>query len=136
MDDVIEALRNASTIAVVGLDSREDRPARRVAAYLQRVGYRIIPVHRNVFPADEILGEKAYASLLDIPEQVGLVDVFVRSEQTGPIIDDAIAIGAGAIWLQKAIKNDEGLAKARLKGIPATQDRCTMIEHKTLVAAA
>ena len=136
MDDIIEVLRDARTIAVVGLDSREDRPARRVASYLQRAGYRIIPVHRNVFPADEILGEKAYASLLDIPEHVDLVDIFVRSEQTGPIIDDAIAIGAGGIWLQKAIENDEGLTKARVKGIPATQDRCTMVEHRALIAAA
>ena len=132
MDAALETLKNAKTIAVVGLDSRTDRPAYRIASYLQRAGYRIIPVHRGIHPADQVLGEKAYTSLRDIPGTVDLVDVFVRSEQTGPVIDDAIAIKAKGVWLQAAITNDEGLERARKAGLATAQDRCTMIEHRTL----
>jgi uncharacterized protein len=128
MDESVQALLNARTIAVVGLDSREDRVAYRVARYLQDQGYRIIPVPFHE-PAEEVLGEKAYPSLRDIPEKVDLVDVFVRSEQTDPVIDDAIAIGAGAIWLQVGIRNDEGLERAREAGIIASQDHCTKVLH-------
>lgn len=132
MDAALETLKNAKTIAVVGLDSRTDRPAYRIASYLQRAGYRIVPVHRGIHPADEVLGEKAYPSLRDIPGTIDLVDVFVRSEQTGPVIDDAIAIKAKGVWLQAAITNDEGLERARKAGLATAQDRCTMVEHRTL----
>jgi predicted CoA-binding protein len=131
-EPAIEALRDAKTIAVVGLDSRTNRVAYRIADYLQRAGYRVIPVHRGNFPAGEVLGEKAYESLRDVPEHVDLVDVFVRSEQTGPVIDDAIAIRAGAVWLQQDIFNDEGMERARAAGLAAIQDRCTMVEHRRL----
>ena len=134
MDEAVQALLAAKTIAVVGLDAREYRTAHRIANYLQRAGYRIIPVPLQE-PASEVLGERAYASLRDIPEHIDLVDVFVRSEQTGPVIDDAIAAGVGAIWLQQGIRNDEGLARARAAGITATQDRCTMVEHRMSDAA-
>ncbi len=129
MDDALNVLLNAKTIAVVGLDTRKERTAYRIAEYLQGAGYRIIPVPVQQ-PADEVLGEKAYASLRDIPEHVDVVDVFVRPDHTGPIIDDAIAIKAGAVWLQLGIKNDEGMKKAVAGGIAATQDRCTMVEHR------
>ena len=133
MDAALETLRDAKTIAVVvGLDSRPDRPAFRIASYLQRAGYRIVPVHRGIHPAGEVLGEKAYASLRDIPGEVDLVDVFVRSDQTGPVIDDAIAIKAKGVWLQAAITNDEGIARARAAGLATAQDRCTMVEHRML----
>jgi len=131
-DAALEALRDAKTIAVVGLDSRQNRTSTQIATYLQRAGYRVIPVHRGQFPADEVLGEKAYERLLDIPEKVDLVDVFVRSEHTGPVIDDAIAAGAKAVWLQSGISNDEGMARASAAGLIATQDRCTMVEHRGL----
>lgn len=132
MDAALETLKNAKRIAVVGLDARTDRVAYRIAAYLQRAGYEIVPVHRGVFPADEVLGEKAYESLRDVPGPIDLVDVFVRSEQTGPVIDDAIAVGAGCVWLQSGIYNDEGIIRAREAGLAATQDRCTMVEHREL----
>lgn len=132
MDAALETLRDAKTIAVVGLDSRPDRPAFRIASYLQRAGYRIVPVHRGIHPAGEVLGEKAYASLRDIPGEVDLVDVFVRSDQTGPVIADAIAIKAKGVWLQAAITNDEGMARARAAGLATAQDRCTMVEHRML----
>lgn len=129
-DPALQALLDARTIAVVGLDSRTTRPAYEIATYLQQHGYRIVPVHRGRFPAAEVLGEPAYESLRDIPGPVDLVDVFVRSSETGPVIDDAIAIGAKCVWLQAAIFNDEGLERARAAGLAATQDRCTMVEHR------
>jgi uncharacterized protein len=125
----IAALMEAKTIAVVGLDTRKRRTAYRIADYLQGAGYRIIPVWVQQ-EADEVLGERAYASLRDIPEKIDLVDVFVRSAQTGPVIDDAIAIGAGAVWLQQGIFNDEGMNRAREAGLVTTQDRCTMVDHR------
>ena len=128
-DQAIDVLMKAKTIAVVGLDTRKERTAYRIAEYLQGAGYRIIPVPVQQ-PADEVLGEKAYKSLRDIPEHVDLVDVFVRSEHTGPIIDDAIAIKADAVWLQQGITNPEGIAKAEAAGLAATQDKCAMVEHR------
>jgi len=132
MEAAVQALKDARTIAVVGLDSRTDRVAYRIASYLQGVGYRIVPVHRGRFPADEVLGERAYENLREIPGHVDLVDVFVRSGETGPVIDDAIAIHAGCVWLQQAITNDEGLARAREEGLVTMQDRCTMVERQKL----
>ncbi len=136
MDDALELLRDARTIAVVGLDSRTDRVAYRIASYLKEHGYRVIPVHRGLFPAEEVLGERAYASLRDIPEKVDLVDVFVRPDQTDPIIDDAIAIGAKGVWLQVGITNDEGLKRAREAGLITNQNQCTMVQHRDRIAPA
>ena len=132
-DPALVALRDAKTIAVVGLDTRRHRTAYRIAVYLQAHGYRIIPVPAQE-PADEVLGERTYKRLQDIPEHVDLVDVFVRSELTDAVIDDAIAAGAGAIWLQQGIVNAPGLARARAAGLAATEDRCTMVEHREFIA--
>ncbi len=126
----IDLLLGAKTIAVVGLDSREDRPAYRIASYLKQQGYRVIPIHRGRFAADEILGERAYASLRDVPEPVDLVDVFVRPADTDEVIDDAIAIGAKGVWLQEGITNDAGIARARAAGLAAIQDRCAKVVHQ------
>ncbi|MBI2766951.1 MAG: CoA-binding protein [Chloroflexi bacterium] len=131
MDDALAALRDAKTVAVVGLDARTSRTAYRIAEYLQRAGYKIIPVNLGQ-PGDVVLGEPAYGHLRDVQEHVDLVDVFVRSENTGPVIDDAIAIRADAIWLQVGIANDDGIRRARAAGLVATQDRCTMVEHRHL----
>ena len=131
-DPALELLRDAHNIAVVGLDSRTNRTAYEIASYLQQHGYRIIPVHRGRFPAAEVLGETAYESLRDVPEPIDLVDVFVRSEETGPVIDDAIAVHAKGVWLQVGIYNDEGLERARAAGLVTTQGRCTMVEHRHL----
>ncbi len=125
----VASLLAATTIAVVGLDSREDRPAYRVAKYLKDAGYRVIPVHRGRFPADEILGEPAYASLRDVPGPVDVVDVFVRPADTDEVIDDAIAIGAKCVWLQEGITNVAGLERARAAGLAAIQDRCARVVH-------
>ena len=135
MPSALDVLLSARTIAVVGLDSRTDRTSYRIAAYLQRAGYTVIPVHRGRFPAVTVLGEAAYESLRDIPGEVDLVDVFVRSNETSAVIDDAIAIGAKAVWLQTGITNDEGLARATRAGLAATQDLCTMVEHQQHASA-
>ena len=129
MDDAVKALLEAKTIAVVGLDDRESRTAYQIASYLQATGYRIIPVPLQQW-ADEVLGEKSYRRVQDIPEHVDLVDVFVRSEHTDPVIDDAIAAKAGAVWLQQGITNEAGLARAHAAGLVTTEDRCTMVEHR------
>lgn len=133
MDEALTALKHAKVIAVVGLDTRKERTAYRIAAYLQSHGYRIIPVWFQQ-EADEVLGEKAYPRVQDIPVHVDLVDVFVRSEQTDRVIDDAIAAGAGALWLQQDIRNDAGLARAKQAGLAVTQDRCAMVEHRNHLA--
>lgn len=129
MDAAAEALMRAKTIAVVGLDTRRWRTAYQVAEYLQGAGYRVVPVWFQE-AAVAVLGERAYGSLRDVPGPVDLVNVFVRSEQTDGVIEDAIAIGAGAVWLQQGIVNDEGVRRAREAGLVATQDRCTMVEHR------
>jgi uncharacterized protein len=129
-----KALLNAKTIAVVGLDDRTERAAYRVASYLREQGYRIIPVPRQKW-ANEVLGEKSYRRVQDIPEPVDLVDVFVRSDDTGEVIDDAIAAGARAIWLQEGITNDEGLQRAAEAGLATQQDRCAKVAHRSLRSA-
>ncbi|MGE0599300.1 MAG: CoA-binding protein [Dehalococcoidia bacterium] len=135
MDAAASLLKDAKTIAVVGLDSRTQREAYRIAVYLQRVGYKVIPVHRGRFPAEEVLGEKAYEKLTDIPEPIDIADLFVRSEETDPVIDDAIAAGAKGVWLQSGIFNDAGIERARAAGLVATQDRCTMVVHRNEIAS-
>jgi hypothetical protein len=132
MEPIDQALMDAKTIAVVGLDTRRWRTAHQIASYLQDAGYRVVPVWFQE-EADEVLGEKAYGRIQDIPGQVDLVDVFVRSSQTDRVIDDAIAAGAKAIWLQVGIINDDALKRAEAAGLLTTQDRCTMVEHRKLL---
>jgi hypothetical protein len=134
MDEALQSLMEAKTIAVVGLDERQWRTAYRIATYLQRAGYRIIPVWFQQH-AETVLGERAYARLTDVPVPIDLVDVFVRSEQTDSVIDDAIAAGAKAIWLQQDIVNPAGLERARAAGLVTTQDRCTMVEHRRAIGS-
>ena len=119
-------LASARTIAVVGLSPDTRRPSHSVARYLQRAGYRIIPVNPNV---DEVLGERAYASLRQIPQPVDVVEVFRRSEFVGPIVDDAIAIKASAIWLQDGVVDEGGAARARDSGLDVVMDDCMMRRH-------
>ncbi len=135
MDEAVDALLRARSIAVVGLDAREERPAHRIAAYLLAHGYQVVPVPFQQ-PAVEVLGQLAYPNLRAIPFPIDVVDVFVRSGRTGPIIDDAIAIGARVVWLQQGITNDAGLARAREAGLITTQDRCTMAEHRRATGLA
>lgn len=119
-------LASAKTIAVVGLSPDPRRPSHGVARYLQRVGYRIIPVNPNI---DEVLGERAYPSLRQIQQPVDVVDVFRRSEFVGPIVDDAIAIKASAVWLQDGVVDEDAAARARASGLDVIMDDCMMRRH-------
>jgi predicted CoA-binding protein len=128
-DEIRDLLRSTRTIAVVGLSDNPGRASHRVAAYLQDHGYHIIPVNPTV---TEVLGEKAYPRLEDVPEPIDLVDVFRRPEHVPEIVDAAIKVGAKAVWLQLGIVHEEAAAKARAAGLRVVQDRCTLIEHRQL----
>jgi predicted CoA-binding protein len=125
-------LRNSRTIAVVGLSSRRTRPSYGVSEYMQSRGYRIIPVNPN---EAEVLGEKAYATLEEVPVPVDIVDVFRRSESVPEIVDSAIRIGAKGIWLQEGVVHEQAASKAREAGLEVVMDRCILKEHRRLVAA-
>lgn len=119
-------LDECRTIAVVGLSSKSTRPSHGVAAYMQRAGYRIIPVNPNEI---EVLGENAYASLVEVPEKIDLVDIFRRSEEAGAAVAQAIAIGAKGVWLQEGVIDDEAAQRALDKGLLVVMDRCWLKEH-------
>ena len=117
------------TIAVVGLSAEWHRPSYFAAKYMQQHGYRIVPVNPRY---DEVLGERCYASLTDIPHPVDLVDVFRRTEDVLPIAEQAIAIGAKCLWQQIGVRNLEADALARAAGLDSVMDRCVKIEHARL----
>jgi uncharacterized protein len=119
-------LQSARTIAVVGLSPDPRRPSHGVARYLQRAGYRIIPVNPNV---DEVLGERAYGSLREVSDPIDVVDVFRRSEFVGPIVDDAIAMRARALWLQDGVIDELAAERARTAGLDVVMDDCMMRRH-------
>jgi uncharacterized protein len=125
-DVVSKIFESARTIAVVGLSPDPHRPSHGVARYLQRVGYRIIPVNPHV---DEVLGERAYPSLRDVTEPVDVVDVFRRSQFVGSIVDEAIAIKAAAVWLQDGVIDEAAAQRARVAGLDVVMDDCMMRRH-------
>jgi len=126
-DPITGLLRQTNTIAVVGLSSNPLRPSHEVAAYLQSVGYTIIPVNPN---ESEVLGQKAYARLEDVPVAIDIVDVFRRPEHVPPIADSAIAVGAKALWLQQGIISPQAVAKAHAAGLLVVEDACLFVEHR------
>ncbi len=115
VDLVDEQLRNARTIAVVGLSNNPERDSHRVSSYMQSQGYRIIPVNPVI---EEALGEKSYPDLKSVPEPIDMVDVFRRSDQVMPVVDEAIEVGAKYIWMQDGVINEEAKARAESAGIP------------------
>ena len=123
----IEAILGMRRIAVVGLSSDPYKPSHGVSKYLQRAGYEITPVNPT---EHEVLGEKAYASLQELPEPPEVVDVFRRPEFVDEVVDDAIAAGAKAIWIQSGIINYGAARKAREAGLITVMDRCLMVEHR------
>ncbi len=129
MRTIEQILRETKTIAVVGLSGDPMRPSFGIAQALQHYGYRIIPVNPK---EAEVLGEKSYASLSEIPVPVDLVNVFRRPEQTPAVARDAVAIGAKALWLQSGIENDEAEAIAVAGGLDYLSNRCIMVEHRKL----
>jgi predicted CoA-binding protein len=126
-DEVADLLKKAKTIAVVGLSSSPLRPSYGVAAYLQAQGYRIIPVNPTIKGA---LGEKAYASLTEVPEKIDIVDVFRRSEFVPGVVDEAIKLKLPAIWLQEGVSHRQAADKARKAGMFVMMDRCILKEHR------
>lgn len=125
-DPVTQILRSSRTIAVVGLSSRGFRPSHGVSQYLQSVGYRIIPVNPS---ETEVLGEKSYARLEDIPERVDIVNVFRRAEFVPQIVDSAIRIEARAVWMQEGVIHSEAAERARQAGLFVIMDACILKEH-------
>jgi predicted CoA-binding protein len=122
-----DILTSAKTIAVVGASPRPQRPSHGVMRYLQGQGYRAIPV--NPFVAGSTIhGERCYASLAEIPEEVDMVDVFRRTDMAGGVVEEAIAIGAKIIWMQLGVRDDEAATRAEAHGIRVVMDRCPAIE--------
>jgi len=126
-ETVGKILRDYSTIAVVGISDKPDRPSNRVARYLQMQGYKIIPVNPRV---EEVLGEKAYPDLGSIPVPVDVVDIFRKSEEVMPIVEDAIAGGAKAVWMQESVINEAAARKAADSGLDVVMDMCMLKEHQ------
>ena len=126
-DRITELLNTAETIAVVGLADSPLRPSYGVSHYMRSQGYRIIPVNPNI---KEWEGEKAYASLLDVPEKVDIVNVFRRPEFVPDVVDQAIQIKAPAIWMQEGVVHEEAAKKARQAGIFVVMDLCILKEHR------
>jgi hypothetical protein len=129
-EQVIRRLRDETAVwAVVGLSQNRARAAYGVAAYLMSLGKQIVPVHPR---AETVHGQRGYASLRDIPHPVDVVDVFVRSALAGPVVDDAIAIGARAVWLQLGVIDEAAAARARAAGLDVVMDRCPAIDFPRL----
>jgi hypothetical protein len=122
-------LREARTVAVVGLSPRPERPSYGVASYLQQQGYRIIPVNPTV---DQVLGERSYPDLKSVPERIDVVDIFRRSEEVPAVVEEAIQVGARVIWMQEGVINEAAAARAREAGLEVVMDRCMLKEHKRL----
>jgi len=126
-DPIFEILKNYRTIAVVGLSSNSARPSFEVTAYMQSAGYKIIPVNPN---EREVLGEKSYARLEDVPAKIEIVDVFRRAEDVPPVVESAIAVGAKVVWMQLGIENVEAAERARAAGLVVVEDACILVEHR------
>ena len=130
-DEAIRGLlERVRRIAVVGLSPKPHRDSHGVASYLLRSGYDVVPVYLR---EEEILGQKVYRSVQDIPGHVDLVDVFRRSEELPEVIDDALAARAGALWLQLGCIDEGGARRARDAGLTVVMDRCLMVEHARLL---
>ncbi len=128
-EGIRELLSSTKTIALVGASTNPRRPSHAVMHYMLDRGYHVIPVNPN---EKEILGQKVYASLKDIKEPVDMVDVFRRSEDAGPLCDEAIAIGAKSVWLQLGVINEEGAKRAEAAGLKVVMDRCPAIDMPRL----
>jgi uncharacterized protein len=131
MDRAMEIIRDAKTIAVVGVSSNPARASNDVTKYLIDQGYTVYLVNPT---ETEIFGQPVYASVRDVPEVVDVVDVFRRAEDVPPVVEDAIAAGAKAVWMQLGIVNEGAAERARSAGLEVVMDRCTKIEHRRLSA--
>ena len=130
MPDTSEILRKYRTIAVVGLSNNPMRPSHGVSEYMKNQGYKINPVNPG---HAQILGEKSYRTLEDIPEPVDIVNIFRRSEMIPPIVDSALAIGAKVIWMQEGIEHEAAAEKARAAGVDVVMNTCILKAHRRLM---
>ena len=126
-----DLLKTARVIAIVGLSPDEGKASNSVARYLKEKGYRIIPVNPG---QAEILGEKAYKSLLDIPEKVDIVDIFMRAEKVMPVVEEALKLKPRAIWLQLGIRNDDASRLVEQTDVAYVEDKCLKQEHSRLLS--
>ena len=126
-------LSESKTIAVVGMSPRPDRPSHYVGKYLMEQGYKVIPVNPAV---EEVLGMKSYPDIVSIPERVDMVDIFRRSSQVAPVVEDAIAAGARFVWMQDGVVNEEAAARARAAGMSVVMDNCALREHSRIYGAS
>jgi uncharacterized protein len=124
---VKRVLDNSHTIAIVGLSDKSERASYKVASYLQKHGYKIVPVNPQI---DSVLGEKSYPDLPSVPDNIDIVDIFRKSEDVGPIVDQAIAKGTKAVWMQLGIVNEEAANRASAAGLEVLMDLCLKIEHQ------
>ena len=127
--EITRLLSDATTIAIVGASSNPDKASHGIMQKLQRAGYRVIPVNPR---ETEVLGERSYPSLADIPERIDIVDVFRRAEDTPQIADEAVTIGAKALWLQSGITNEDAAARAEAAGLTVVMDACIGATHAML----
>ena len=125
-----EILLSAKNVASVGLSSNDEKESYWIVFFLQKIGFRMIPVNPK---ADEILGEKAYPSLSDIPEKIDVVQVFRRPEDVPPVVDEAIKIGAKVVWMQEGIVNEEAARTARTAGLKVVMNACMRATYKRLI---
>jgi len=130
MSNIPEILKSAHTIAVVGLSGNSMRPSNGVSEYMQRAGYRVIPVNPN---ETTVLGEKSYPRLEDVPEKIDVVDVFRRPEFVADIVESAIKIGAKAVWMQEGVVDEAAAKRAREAGLAVVMDKCILKEHRKLL---
>lgn len=130
-DRLTSLLMRARTVAVVGASLDPWRPSFGIARYLKRVGYRVVPVNPN-HAGETLHGEPVLASLAEIEGEIDLVNVFRRSDAVGEVVDEAITGGAGAIWMQLGVRNEEAVARARVAGLEVVMDRCISVEHRRL----
>ena len=126
MTNIPELLKKSRTIAVVGLPNKRTRASYGVSEYMQHAGYKIIPVNPQ---ESEVLGEKSYATLEEVPVPIDIVDVFRRSEFVPEIVDSAIRLGAKAVWMQEGVVDEAAAEKARQAGLAVVMDRCILKEH-------
>jgi predicted CoA-binding protein len=126
-----DILRDVKTIAMVGASANWNRPSFFAMKYLQEKGYRVIPVN-PVAAGQEILGEKVYGTLDEVPEKIDIVDIFRNSDAAGPITDDAIRLGAKVVWMQLGVRNDDAAKRAEAAGLRVVMNRCPKIEHARL----
>jgi hypothetical protein len=129
-DEISELLSAAKTIAVVGLSDKPWRPSFGVSAYMQKQGYRIIPVNPNI---TESLGEKAYKRLEDVPDKIDIVNIFRQPGHVGPIVDTAIRLGARCVWMQEGVDDAAAARRAEAAGVSVVENRCILKYHRRLM---